>query len=383
MANLTHPIWALVFFIGLSYAVNHYTQCSNCASSNFTITPSYCANVNSLTVPAKSSYAIPHNSSTTIFFNFCGPVDSCNGGVACTASTDNENEPFIYAYPNSNTEIYTNYNEFQVEYRLFTGSDYYYFYLNVQCSSEDYQLSSYSLSDTEISIYVNSNTACNEYDNYEYNIDYVFPKILSSLSGNVYLAGQIPMFVMDKASTPKSTFEGNFYYSQTYNSMRINGTLSANDGSGTTSEVAFLFDGANNNNPPIMVSYVNLPNSNSKQCILLPNTFDDDDSDLEWFSPTKNLYFYGYDTYSSIYFNKGTTFNVTTYGHNVNYAPYTTLMQRTSDGLPVFVGGPLFAPMVNPDDNPNFISEFDWSTMSTQSLSSSLFSIPSSWGCQD
>merc|ERR1712000_325875 len=129
-------------------------------------------------------------------------------------------------------------------------------------------------------IYAYSSAACQQSSIAPNN--YIYPKNFTNLSGNVYLAGQIPMFVMDKASTPKSTFEGNFYYSQTYNSMRINGTLSANDGSGTTSEVAFLFDGSNNNNnPAIMVSYANLPNSNSKQCILLPNTFDDDDSDLQ------------------------------------------------------------------------------------------------------
>ena len=375
-------IAALVLFIGLACALNHYTQCSTCATSYNTWywDPYYCANLNSLTVPESNYYSIAYNSTTTIYYNFCGPLSICNGGVACTVT--NGQDPVIFAYPNSDTNIYVYYNEFQANYYHYTGIDYYSFYINVECSSSSYSVSSYSLYDTDLDIYAYSSAACQQSSIAPNN--YIYPKNFTNLSGNVYLAGQIPMFVMDKASTPKSTFEGNFYYSQTYNSMRINGTLSANDGSGTTSEVAFLFDGSNNNNnPAIMVSYVNLPNSNSKQCILLPNTFDDDDSDLQWFAPQKNRYFYGYDTYSSIYFNKGTTFNVTTYGYNLNYAPYTTLMQRTSDGLPVFVGGSNFAPMVNSYDNPNYISEFDWSTMSTQSLSSSLFSIPSSWGCQE
>ena len=371
---------ALLFFVTFAFAVNPYMQCSTCGkSANNWYSSSSCANAGTLTKGESDFYTLVINSTTTVYYNYCGPISICNGGVAC-AITSGE-EPVIFAYPNSETYIYTYYNQFQIQYYLSTGTRSYYFSISLTCStSSSYQVTSYDLYSSSLYIYASSNEICGQAS----PTYYVYPRNFTQLSGNIYLSGQIPMFVMDKSSTPSSTFNGDFFFSQTYNSLRINGTLRANDGSGDTSQVAFIFDGqtAKNGNPATMVSYVTLPNTSNRQCILLPNTFDDDDSEMDWFQPEKNNYYYGDKSYTSIYFNKGTTFNVTAYSRNLGDSPYTTLLQRTSDGYPVFLGGSLLAPMVGPYDNPTFISELNWSTMSTSSFPSSVFDLPTSWGCQ-
>ena len=374
-----NSVVALLFFVTFAFAVNPYMQCSTCGkSANNWNSSSSCANAGALTKRESEYYSIVTvNSPTVVYYNFCGPLSICNGGIACTIK--NGEDPVIFAYPNSATYIYSNSNQLRLQYYRWTGEQSYHFSINITCvPSVPFALPTYNLKHTSLKIYIESSAICNQVSPSYYS----YPKNFTQLSGNIYISGKIPMFVMDKSSTPTSTFEGDFFFSQTYNSLRINGTLSANDGSGDTSQVAFIFDGQSvkNGNPATMVSYVTLPNASNRRCILLPNTFDD--SDMDWFQPEKNEYYYGEKSYTSIYFNKGTTFNVTAYSKNLGDSPYTTLLQRTSDGYPVVLGGFLLAPMIGPYENPKFISELNWSTMSTSSFPSSVFDPPTSWGCK-
>lgn len=210
---------------------------------------------------------------------------------------------------------------------------------------------------------------------------YSMPQALPNLSADIFLSGAIPMFVMDAAASEQSTFVGKIYYSQQYNSMKLNGTLTGSSGK-NSSFVSFLFDGsAGEENPAVMVSYVTLPGKSSPQCVLLPNTFDDDDSDLDWYDEEKNPYYLGSREYTSIYFQKGTTLDVSSWSHSYSSDPYTTLMQTTS-GFPVFVGGNLLAPFISEYEFPTFISELDWTDASTAAIPQSTFALPAYWGCQ-
>jgi len=366
---------------------NTYQSCSTCGSPyyNYWESPN-CVDASTLTKPSNDYYSYPFNSTAIFYFNFCAGIDICNGAMACVKPTGS-NTPIIYVHADDNPYYYDNYywsngqnrESINMQWSNYNGPESHYVSYRVYCDpSTQFQVTSAYLDDDDAELTIYSSQICNQTT----APTYVAPKNFANLSGNIFLAGLIPMFSMDKASGENSNFEGRFYYSQQYNSMKINGTLTSN--SGVSSKVAYLFSGTQgDDNPAVMLSYVTLPSKSSPQCVLLPNTFDDDDSDVNIFSPSKNRYYLGTRDYTSIYFQKGSVFPVNTYSHASSGSdPYLTLYTRQSDGMPYFIGGNLLAPFIGDYEFPTFISEFDVNTVSTATLPKSTFDIPPVWECQ-
>jgi len=387
-------VGSCVIFVGLLFVVsvygsfNTYQTCSSCAvlwNEYYNPPGQKCMDASPLVQSPSQHHSYVINGTSTLYFNICGGTNICNGGLACLINSG-EQDPVIFAYPNSEPDYDYYYNSYyqnsymHLHYNMYDVGRYSSVTFQVSCNeTTPFAVSSVDLSSDEddeyLMVYIESSEVCNQTKPENYSPPHDF----SSLSGYIYLAGEIPMFVMSEASSVKSTFEGQFFYSEIYNSFKLNGTLYSPNGK--SSEASFLFDGTNEG-PPIMVSYVTLPGRSSPQCILLPNTFDDDDNEVDWFSNQKNPYSLGEREYTSIHYQKGTSFNVTAYSHGSTYDPYLTLMQRTSDGFPLFVGGNVIAPFLASNEYPSFISELDWTSFSTAGISKNTFTLPSSWHCQ-
>lgn len=383
------------FVFGLFFstcAANLYQACTTCGvESNdwYWWSPNYCGDAGSLQVPPSQYYSYQYNGSASFYFNFCGGLDICNGGLACLVNQGNP-DPIIFVYQNSDPYYYSYSNdEIQISYSRYSPSGSYYFNIQATCSSTVFNIYSASFDfDEEDNYYsayldIESTSLCNSV----MPSTYVSPEVYNNLSGEIYMQGTIPMFSMDSVAlaSDDTTFTGNFYYSYQYNSVKINGTLS--NSNGESDYVQYIYKGnVGNGNPPLIVSQVHLPGSNNAQCVLIPNRFyydDDEDEGQEanWFSSGKNPYYSLQRNYTSVYFSPGTEFVVNTWVKQISYEPAVTLMERVSDNMPVFVGLPL-VPFKADYVYQSFISELNWSALSTKVIPESMFDVPSSWGCE-
>merc|ERR1712137_1416670 len=147
------------------------------------------------------------------------------------------------------------------------------------------------------------------------------------MSGQIYIAGVMPMWTFDYVASPQgNTFEGHFYYSLPDLSFKLNGTLS--NSKGQKSPVELIVSGLTKmGNPPTSVALFQ-PSSGKTVCTLLPTP--KSSHSLYWFSTDANSESL-VRSYESIYWAKGTTFNVTEYLHT----EYYSLMQRSSDSVTV------------------------------------------------
>jgi len=339
---------------------------------------SYGGDAGSLNLPSNEHYAVPLDSTNTtkFYFNICGSTDICNGALACVIGESGI--PDIFAYPNSEPYFYGNYESIEMQYYLNLASDSKYFYLSIGCGSSPFEIDYfYYYDDDEMQIDASSSFLCSNPV-----LTYEAPQAYTSLSGPIYMYGQLNMFTMDSISINsdggKTEFIGNFYFSSTYKSFKINGTLS--DNNGNSHDVSYVYNGNQPfENPALMTSEVYLPNSNVQSCVILPNSFDDDyDEVADWFSTGANPYMDNQRNYTSIYFQKGTSFTVDTWSFNKQYDQvFVNLMQRTSDNLPVSIGSLLLCPFVDTYSPSTFVSEIDWTNLDMSTLPESTFTTPS------
>jgi len=234
-------------------------------------------------------------------------------------------------------------------------------------------------------IELNSNVVCSE----TIVPQYVAPVDHDYLTAPIYLSGELAMFLMSKVAyeQTETQFVGTLYYSYPSMSYLINGTLSNSDGE--TDFVTFIFQGSSDS-PPKLFSYVTPPGKSSHACIIVANGFDYFDGGYYenatytsgWFSSEFNTVYTVPKEYTSIYFNKGSSFTVDTWSIGFQSSPWNTLMQRSDNGLPVYLSAYVLAPFsTDVYDGPAFVSELDWTNISFNSLPADTFSLPLSWGC--
>jgi len=326
-----------------------------------------------LSLPYEQEYSYNFNDTTTLYFNLCSGTDACNGQIACLV--DENGRPTTYFGYTRNPYYYSSYRTMSMSYYSPTGLCQKDISFQFQCdttvtSGVKVYYATYDNCDLSVQMY--TSLVCNTLP----RLTYQRPFAYSSLSGMIYMSGKISMFLLDEVSQADDSTEfiGWFYYSATFNSLKINGTLS--NSLGQQSQVGYLNQGFEYfDNPPRVFSWVTLPGQSQHDCVLQAASSYDN---LNWFSTSENQAFGGSRTYESIYFQKGQSFPVNIWSYT-SYDVMTTVIQRVDNHLPVYISGDLLAPYVN--DGNLFVSELDWDALSTTNLPKSTFDVPAAWNC--
>ena len=154
--------------------------------------------------------------------------------------------------------------------------------------------------------------------------------------------------------------------------LKINGTMF--NKVGLQSEVAFLVPllpkGAR------LVSFVQPKAGSPHSCVIMPT--DDDFQDLDWFGPDVNENQVISRNYTSIHFNRPSTFVVQQWDSS---DPFISLMIEPQSQMPVFLASRLLAPFRSIQHHQPFISELNWKTASNLAIDPSTFAIPPAWRC--
>jgi len=318
--------------------------------------------------PTDSAYSYQLNSTHTILYNFCEGTSACGGAMVCVKGPDGIR---TIAYPGDEVQTFQySSTEIQLSYYPPTNT---YVVFQLSCSKSQtspVEVASAFYSDDELRLSITTPALCMA----EYQ-PAAGPTVKGSkyLSGDIYMKGYMPMWAFDHVSSQngQNTFEGRFYYSANPPAYKINGTLS--NSSGQSSRVGLIVTGERENREPPSSVAVFQPNDHSLSCALLPNP--NSAYHLSWFNWTTSS-FQVTRPYESIYFEKGTTFNVTEYF----FTPYYTLMQRESDQATVALGQYFLMPFTDAYHN-TIISEVNWNTLDESTLPPSTFELPASWGC--
>ena len=365
----------LILLVRFSYGQNLYQTCTNQLDAEyFSYSAYFDFDLGNASLPHDQAYTTTLRSGATVHFNICAGTSLCDGSMACIVQNGIVLSYASPAYAGYYNAAYApTVDNVQLYFDSTGDQD---FFLNVTCDYElpppyYFRILNASLDGGQLIVNASSIYACAISD----NLVYFPPTYYNSFSAPIYMQGRIPFFLQDVLTSLTSEFIGTLYYSNEYGVV-INGTMT-NTTSGESHFVAFYYVVKLPFNPPTLFNYVLHEGSSASACYNLGNT---NYYAQDIFSASYNSFISVDRVYTSIYFEKGTSFDVTSYT-STSSQNVITILQRVSDGLPVFLGVPLISPWADFREVGAFVSELDWNNIQSSPLSPDTFVPPPSLAC--